>query len=104
MDFSLVQKLTLQNDSKVVLMILDGLGGIPGGPAGKTELDVLRARVPQRVFHLLRLRVCVGDDALYPAPREMLHGECRQGLVGHGPDRFGAEVRERPEARSQSGC
>ncbi len=40
MDFTLAKRLALKNDSKVVLMILDGLGGIPGGPEGKTELEV----------------------------------------------------------------
>ena len=39
MDFSLAQKLTTKNKSKIVLMILDGLGGLPGGAAGKTELE-----------------------------------------------------------------
>lgn len=39
MDFTLAQKLTKKNDAKVVLMILDGLGGIPGGSDGKTELE-----------------------------------------------------------------
>ena len=39
MDFDLAKKLTIHNDSKVVLMILDGVGGIPGGPEGKTELE-----------------------------------------------------------------
>lgn len=39
MDFDLAKKLTVKNDAKVVLLILDGLGGIPGGPEGKTELE-----------------------------------------------------------------
>ena len=39
MDFALAQKLTINNDSKIVLLILDGVGGIPGGPEGKTELE-----------------------------------------------------------------
>ncbi len=39
MDFTLAKKLTLKQDGKVVLMILDGLGGLPSGPEGKTELE-----------------------------------------------------------------
>ena len=39
MDFSIAQNLIVKNDSKVVLMILDGLGGLPAEPGGKTELE-----------------------------------------------------------------
>ena len=39
MDFQLAQKLIIENESKVVLFIMDGLGGIPSGPQNKTELE-----------------------------------------------------------------
>ena len=39
MRFQFIQKLTLQNDNKVVLFIIDGLGGIPTGLKNKTELE-----------------------------------------------------------------
>ena len=39
MDHSLIRKLTKSSGSKIVLLILDGLGGIPAGPNGKTELE-----------------------------------------------------------------
>ena len=55
MDFSLAQKLKVKNDSKVVLMILDGLGGIPGGPEGKTELEA--ASTPN-LDSLARVGIC----------------------------------------------
>jgi len=55
MDFTLAKKLTIKNDAKVVLMILDGLGGIPGGSAGKTELE---AAVTPNLDALARTGIC----------------------------------------------
>lgn len=39
MEFSLLKKLQVEQDSKIVLMIMDGLGGIGSGPGNKTELE-----------------------------------------------------------------
>jgi 2,3-bisphosphoglycerate-independent phosphoglycerate mutase len=35
----ILRELALKNDQKVVLYVLDGLGGLPQGPGGKTELE-----------------------------------------------------------------
>ena len=35
----LTRKLQRQNDSKIVLLVADGLGGLPLEPGGKTELE-----------------------------------------------------------------
>lgn len=35
----LTRRLQLQNDSKIVLLVADGLGGLPMTPGGKTELE-----------------------------------------------------------------
>src|SRR6188474_1411156 len=35
----LTRKLQLQNDSKIVMLVADGLGGLPMTPGGKTELE-----------------------------------------------------------------
>lgn len=38
MDLNLMRELSIPTDSKIILLVLDGLGGLPG-PAGKTELE-----------------------------------------------------------------
>jgi 2,3-bisphosphoglycerate-independent phosphoglycerate mutase len=42
MNFSILKKLQVENDSKIVLLIMDGLGGLPLGPGGKTELETAK--------------------------------------------------------------
>lgn len=39
MDFNLARELAQQNDSKVVLFVMDGLGGLPNPDTGRTELE-----------------------------------------------------------------
>ena len=39
---SLVRSLKRSNDSKIVLFVADGLGGLPLEPGGKTELETAR--------------------------------------------------------------
>jgi len=55
-------------------------------------------------FDVVSLRVRVGDDAAHTASRQMLHRERRERPIGHWDNRLGAEVGERLEARSESGC
>jgi 2,3-bisphosphoglycerate-independent phosphoglycerate mutase len=38
LDLNLMRELSVRTESKIVLLVLDGLGGLPG-PAGKTELE-----------------------------------------------------------------
>jgi 2,3-bisphosphoglycerate-independent phosphoglycerate mutase len=42
MNSSLIQKLILPAETKIVMLILDGLGGLPREPGGKTELETAR--------------------------------------------------------------
>lgn len=39
---SLTRELQLKNSSKIVMMVADGLGGLPMSPGGKTELETAR--------------------------------------------------------------
>jgi len=48
-DFDLLKELIVPGTSKIVLLVMDGLGGIPREPNGPTELE--QARTP----HLDRL-------------------------------------------------
>ena len=38
----LVRQLQSTNDSKIVLLVADGLGGLPMEPGGKTELEAAK--------------------------------------------------------------
>src|SRR5215468_4581520 len=52
---TLLRELREQNDSKIVLLVADGLGGLPLEPGGKTELEA--ARTPN-LDTLVREGVC----------------------------------------------
>ncbi|MBX6762647.1 MAG: 2,3-bisphosphoglycerate-independent phosphoglycerate mutase [Rubrobacteraceae bacterium] len=39
MDLNLMRELSVKTDSKIVLLVMDGLGGLPMEPGGKTELE-----------------------------------------------------------------
>ncbi|HEX2108195.1 MAG TPA: 2,3-bisphosphoglycerate-independent phosphoglycerate mutase, partial [Rubrobacteraceae bacterium] len=39
MDLDLMRELSVSTDSKIVLLVLDGLGGLPMDPFGRTELE-----------------------------------------------------------------
>ena len=41
MNLGLMRELSIKTDSKIVLLVLDGLGGVPG-PDGETELEAVR--------------------------------------------------------------
>ena len=39
MDLDLMRELSVKTDSKIVLLVIDGLGGLPMDPSGETELE-----------------------------------------------------------------
>src|SRR3990170_1983771 len=49
MDLDLARELTVENDTKILLLVIDGLGGLPHADTGRTELEA--ADIP----HLDRL-------------------------------------------------
>jgi 2,3-bisphosphoglycerate-independent phosphoglycerate mutase len=42
MNSSLIQKLSIPSQTKIVMLVMDGLGGLPREPGGKTELETAR--------------------------------------------------------------
>ena len=44
MDQKVINKLILKNDSKIVYVIMDGLGGLPKTVGGKTELETAQTK------------------------------------------------------------
>ena len=41
-DFELMRELQIANDSKIIMLVIDGLGGLPVEPGGPTELEAAR--------------------------------------------------------------
>ncbi|MBW1811548.1 MAG: phosphoglycerate mutase, partial [Deltaproteobacteria bacterium] len=54
MDLEFISRLVTKNDSKVILVVLDGIGGL-AGPQGKTSLEA--ARTPN-LDALARYAIC----------------------------------------------
>ena len=80
-DFNLMRELHRKADSKIVLLVLDGLGGLPLKPGGPTELEA--ARTPN--FDRLAAEGTLGQTI-----------PIRHGITpGSGPGASGA-VRVRP--------
>jgi 2,3-bisphosphoglycerate-independent phosphoglycerate mutase len=83
MDLKLLSSLVVQNDTKVVLVVLDGVGGL-AGPGGKTSLEA--AHTPN-LDALARSGVCGFHDPLAPGITPG-SGPAHIGLFGYDPFRF----------------
>jgi 2,3-bisphosphoglycerate-independent phosphoglycerate mutase len=59
----LTRELKVRNDSKIVMLVADGLGGLPLVPGGKTELET--ARTPN-LDELARRGICGGSIPVKP--------------------------------------
>src|SRR6188508_918866 len=81
---NLTRELNLQNDSKIVMLVADGLGGLPLEPGGLTELET--ARTPN-LDALVRRGVCGGSIPVAPgiAPGS---GPGHLGLFGYDPLKY----------------
>jgi 2,3-bisphosphoglycerate-independent phosphoglycerate mutase len=80
----LMRELHEPNDSKIVLLVADGLGGLPLTPGGKTELET--ARTPN-LDALLREGVCGLSVPVLPGITPG-SGPGHLGLFGYDPLRY----------------
>ena len=83
MDLDLLSSLAIENDTKVVLVIMDGLGGL-AGPHGKTSLEA--AQTPN-LDALARSSICGFHDPLGPGLTPG-SGPAHIGLFGYDPFRY----------------
>lgn len=80
-DFELMRQLAKKNDRRIVLLVLDGLGGLPMAPGGPTELESARKPTMDRL---------AGEGALgltLPVGRGITPGSgpAHLGLFGYDP-------------------
>ncbi len=81
---ALVQDLSEQTSSKILFLVLDGLGGMPHPEVGKSELEV--ARIPN-LDRFARLSICGVTDPIAPGITPG-SGPSHLALFGYNPIRF----------------
>ncbi len=82
--FELIRSLIKPADTKIVLLLLDGLGGIPGGPEGLTELEA--AHTPN-MDDLAADGICGLHEPVGPGITPG-SGPSHLGVFGYDPLRF----------------
>src|SRR5205085_6599424 len=80
----LTRELKVENATKIVMLVADGLGGLPLEPGGKTELET--ARTPN-LDHLAREGVCGLSLPVLPGITPG-SGPGHLGLFGYDPLRY----------------
>jgi 2,3-bisphosphoglycerate-independent phosphoglycerate mutase len=83
MDLDFLSSLAVQNDTKVLLLVLDGVGGL-AGPQGKTSLEA--AHTPN-LDALAKAGVCGFHDPVAPGITPG-SGPAHIGLFGYDPFRY----------------
>ena len=84
LDLNLMRELSVKTDTKIVLLILDGLGGLPMDPSGQTELEA--ADTPN--LDALAARSDLGLSQPVAAGVSPGSGPGHLGLFGYDPVRF----------------
>jgi 2,3-bisphosphoglycerate-independent phosphoglycerate mutase len=80
----LIKELALRNDSKIVLLVADGLGGLPVEPGGPTELE---AAATPNLDALVAANICGLSIPVAPGITPG-SGPGHLGLFGYDPLRF----------------
>src|SRR5829696_885425 len=84
LDLNLMRELSVKTDTKIVLLVLDGLGGLPMDPSGQTELEA--ANTPN--LDDLAARSDLGLSRPVAAGVSPGSGPGHLGLFGYDPVRF----------------
>jgi 2,3-bisphosphoglycerate-independent phosphoglycerate mutase len=84
LDLNLMRELSVKTDSKIVLLVLDGLGGLPMEEGGRTELEA--AETPN--LDALAARSDLGLSRPVAAGVSPGSGPGHLGLFGYDPVRF----------------
>jgi 2,3-bisphosphoglycerate-independent phosphoglycerate mutase len=84
MELEFIQNLTEKNDSKIVLLVMDGLGGVPMEPGGPTELEA--AHTPN-LDGLATQAVCGLQQPVGPGITPG-SGPSHLGLFGYDPLKY----------------
>src|SRR5215213_662351 len=84
LDLNLMRELSVKTDTKIVLLVLDGLGGLPMDPSGPTELEA--AKTPNLDY--LAARSDLGLSRPVAAGVSPGSGPGHLGLFGYDPVRF----------------
>src|SRR5512135_30959 len=81
MDFKFLRELIIPAETKIAMVILDGLGGLPREPGGKTELET--ARTPN--LDALAARSALGLTVPLAPGITVESGPGHLGLFGYDP-------------------
>jgi len=84
MDFEFLKKLIVPTETKIAMIIMDGLGGLPREPGGRTELET--ARTPN--LDALAARSSLGLTVPYGPGITVGSGPGHLAIFGYDPARY----------------